>query len=191
MQGRNSPAVFGHLYLVCLLWQHILPFCSEGMKTYIDLVVWMKNGDWMYLTAHLVQRGIVKHKITHTPMARINGTCEWENMLPRPPRWPYFHPLLVSHSPCSERRLLAPGPTPRTPLWTAGSFLSRQGTSAPRVCFWKCSHRLTCHASAHQPAPPGEKYSQGGHLIKTNTYSQPPSSISNVAKHGIFRRNLN
>lgn len=32
----------------------------------------------------------------------------------------------------------------------------------------------------------GEKYSQGGHLIKANTYSQPPSSISNVAMRCIF-----
>lgn len=33
-----------------------------------------------------------------------------------------------------------------------------------------------------------EKYSQGGHLIKANTYSQPPSSISNVAMRCIFRK---
>lgn len=34
----------------------------------------------------------------------------------------------------------------------------------------------------------GKKCSWGGHLIKANTYSQPPSSISNVPMRCIFRK---
>lgn len=52
---------------------------------------------------------------------------------------------------------------------------------------WKSSHRLTRHASTHQPASTG-KYRQGGHLIKTSTCSPSPSSISNVAIHAIFKK---
>lgn len=104
---------------------------------------------------------------------------------------PYFHPYFLSpsHSPCSEKTPLVPGPTPHTALWTASSFLSRRGTSALRLCLWKCSRGLTCHASTGRPGSTrGEKCSRGGHLIKANTYSQPPSSISNVAMCCILRK---
>lgn len=57
-----------------------------------------------------------------------------------------------------------------------------------RACFWKHSHRLTRHASTHQPASTGRSSDREVTSLKPSTYSQSPSSISNVAIHGFFKK---